>query len=73
LSDKFILMDLERTLKTGRCFYWNTGRRGYTNIIETAGRYSAEEAKQIEAEDLDETTLLLKEKQIEKIIGQLKR
>jgi hypothetical protein len=73
MSEKYILMDLERTLKTGRCFYWNTGRRGYTNVIETAGRYSFEEACEIEAQDLDDATVVLSEKHIQKILGQLKQ
>lgn len=56
----YYLVDLERSIPTGRLFYWKAGRRGYTDNLADAGIYQEDEALQIALDDLDKRTILIK-------------
>lgn len=64
-----VLMDLERTIGSGRAFYWRSNRHGYTTDIEEAGRFSDEAAEQILADDIDGFTVAIGVDEIEKILA----
>lgn len=63
-----ILLDLERTIKTGMATYWKPGKMGYTRELEKAGRYEDEIAEQIVKEDFDRRTVAIDEETVFKIL-----
>jgi predicted nucleotidyltransferase len=64
----YYLLDLERTVSTGVVFYWNPNKRGYTHIIEDAGKYTENEAIEIVEGDFDMRTIMIPETTVEKIL-----
>lgn len=57
--EDFLLMDLERTLTSGVPCFWKANRFGYTYVIDHAGKFSKELAKEIAENDLDQKTVLV--------------
>jgi hypothetical protein len=64
-----ILLDLERTIKTGRACYWKANKSGYTNEITEAGIYSHDKAVDIVRSDLDLLTVPLPEETVLKLLN----
>jgi phosphoribosyl-AMP cyclohydrolase len=62
------LIDLERSVGSGFVCYWRPNRRGYTTEISEAGKYIDVEAIRIVQSDLDNTTVMIRVDQVEKII-----
>lgn len=58
-TDKYYLIDLERTIKSGEVFYWCPNSRGYTKIREEAGEYSGKDARKKILGDLDGRTVAI--------------
>lgn len=52
-----VLLDLERTVKTGIAHYWKAGRRGYTTIDSEVGVYFIDEAQELVEKDFDKLTV----------------
>jgi len=55
--DLFVLIDLERSVKTGVTHYWRAHRKGYTTDPKEAGIYTEEEAVKAVESDIDGTTV----------------
>lgn len=55
----YYILDLERSLPTGRMFFWKGNKYGYTTQIKEAGIFPAEKAKEIAAADKDQRTVLI--------------
>lgn len=70
MEEKYILIDLERSLGTGRVHFWKLNRRGYTTAPGTAGKFSEGEAEQIATSDYDNRTVKVNEKDFKKILRQ---
>lgn len=68
MAKKCILMDLERSIRSGYVYYWKPNRMGYTSNLEEAGRYQEEEAKQIAESDFDKRTVVINQSIIDNII-----
>lgn len=63
-------MDLERTIGSGRTYYWKAHKRGYTTDLNEAGLYSEITANEIVESDFDNRTIMISEKVVEKIVKQ---
>jgi hypothetical protein len=61
-------MDLERTLSSGTPCYWKGNRYGYTYKIDHAGIFSKELAEEIAKNDMDQRTVLIPVKLVNKIL-----
>jgi len=57
--DLYVLIDLERGIKSGVMHYWRRDKRGYTTDPKEAGIYSEEEAVKAVESDMDGTTVKL--------------
>lgn len=57
--ERYLLMDLERTLAAGVPCYWKGNRHGYTYEIDYAGVFPKELAAEIAKSDFDERTVLV--------------
>jgi hypothetical protein len=57
--ERYLLMDLERTLISGVPCYWKSNRYGYTYEIEHAGIFSKDLAEEIAKNDYDQKTVLV--------------
>lgn len=57
--EKYLLMDLERTLLSGTPCFWKENRYGYTYVIDQAGIFSKELALEISKNDFDQKTVLV--------------
>lgn len=64
-----ILLDLERTIQTGKASYWKAHKRGYTNDITEAGNYSVKEAIELVETDLDHRTVFISDETIKNILN----
>lgn len=64
----YYLLDLERTIGTGRTFYWKANKRGYTNNVKEAGLYSEIAATEIVERDLDKRTVMVSEQTVKRIV-----
>lgn len=53
----YYLIDLERSIKSGRVFYWKPANRGYTPSLEEAGVYSEEESQKQIDKDFNKRTV----------------
>ena len=67
--DEFYLLDLERTIGMGRPFFWKRSRHGYTDTLRMAGIFSRKEAEKIAQLDLDNLTILIEKKIVQRIFG----
>ena len=66
--DLYVLIDLERGVKSGVTHYWRADKRGYTTDPKEAGIYSEEEAVRAVESDMDGTTVKLKLDKFEKLL-----
>lgn len=57
MEDRYVLLDLERTIGSGSAHYWKLNRHGYTQSIQEAGRFPKEVATKIAEEDFDKLTV----------------
>ena len=64
----FYLIDLERSIGSGRTTYWKAHKRGYTTVLEEAGKYSDIVAAEIVESDFDKRTVMVPESVVEKIL-----
>lgn len=62
-------MDLERTIGFGVPHYWKGNRHGYTTYLEDAGIFSKDFALRVVKSDHDNTTIMLNENLVFKIMG----
>lgn len=62
------LLDIERTILTGVPCFWKGSRHGYTYSITEAGLFSKEFAEKMCKQDIDQTTVLIEEKAVKKIL-----
>jgi hypothetical protein len=65
---KYILIDLERSIGTGRVHFWKQTKHGYTTIPAEAGRFDEVEAHKMAIEDFDSNTVPVADSQAEKIL-----
>jgi hypothetical protein len=66
---EYYLLDLERTVSTGRVFYWKGNRHGYTDSLKFAGIFTEDFAKRIVGRDRDQRTVMIDTRVIQKILG----
>jgi hypothetical protein len=66
----YVLIDLERTIGTGRTHYWKRNKHGYTTEPREAGRFSRTEAVVIVDDDFDQRTTVVSEDVVNKILEQ---
>lgn len=66
---QYFLMDLERTLANGRPYFWKGNRHGYTDSLIHAGSFTHDKAVQIAHHDFDNTTVMIDQKLVFKILG----
>ena len=69
MSDRFYLLDLERSLDYGRLFFWKSHKRGYTSALDQAGLYSKEMAIAIVKSDIDLSTIMISQSRVYRILG----
>ena len=69
MTERFYLLDLERSLDYGRLFFWKSNKRGYTHSLEQAGLYSQEMAISIVKSDIDLTTIMIAQSRANRILG----
>ena len=69
MVEEFYLLDLERTIGMGRPFFWKRNRHGYTDTLRMAGIFSRKEAEKIAQLDLDNLTILIEKKIVQRIFG----
>lgn len=65
---KYYLIDLERSIPTGRLFYWKQNRHGYTTKLDEAGLFPEDKASEIVENDFDERTIMISQRIIDKIM-----
>ena len=68
MSEKCVLVDLERSVKSGYITYWKPNKMGYTRNINEAGIYDNEQGKKIAAEDFDNRTVVINQSVIDNIL-----
>ncbi|MBO0959534.1 hypothetical protein J1P26_07280 [Neobacillus sp. MM2021_6] len=64
----YYLMDLERTISTGRTWFWKRNRHGYTQFLSQAGLFEEEEAQNIVTGDRDKRTIMIHRDTVDKIL-----
>jgi hypothetical protein len=69
MVEEFYLLDLERTIGMGRPFFWKRNRHGYTDALLMAGIFSRKEAEKIAQLDLNNLTILIEKKIVQRIFG----
>lgn len=68
MIEKYYLLDLERTIKSGVAHYWRANKQGYTSNLSEAGLYSKEIAFKIEKEDIDKRTVVISKSIVDNIL-----
>lgn len=63
------LLDLERTIATGKAHYWKGNKHGYTTEIRQAGKWKREFCESIIERDFYKDTILITEETAERILG----
>ena len=66
MAEKYVLIDLERSIGRGEVHYWKQ-RIGYTNNFSEVGLYTEEQAKGIVKSDFDNRTVAIKLSEVEQI------
>lgn len=66
---KFVLIDLERSIKTGATHYWKGNRNGYTVNVNDVGRYDEEHARQLILHDYERNTVGVSEQRFKQLAG----
>jgi hypothetical protein len=66
---EFVLIDLERSIKSSMLHYWKKSQRGYTMTPAEAGRFDAETAAEIIAGDVDKLTVGLEVNKLTELLG----
>lgn len=64
----FLLMDLERSLSTGRLFFWKGNKHGYTTEAKEAGVFDWIKANEICSADKDLRTVLIPVEVVQRIL-----
>jgi hypothetical protein len=62
-----VLLDLERTIISGKAHYWKPNKMGYTTDIAAAGRYPESLANQIANDDIENKTVVIPQSLIDNI------
>jgi len=62
---KCVLIDLERSIRTGVVYYWKKNRFGYTTNLQEAGWFEEAEADAIVQEDVHKTTVKVSEQTVQ--------
>ena len=68
--EKYLLLDLERTLLSGVPAYWKGNKHGYTYEIEHAGIFEEQAATLIVESDKDNATVKVPMKLVLKVLGE---
>lgn len=68
MNKKCVLIDLERSIKTGYVTYWKPNKMGYTRDLNKAGWYDEVTANQLVEEDFDKRTVAVSEFVIDNIL-----
>jgi len=66
----YYLLDLERTIASGRTWFWKRNRYGYTQFLSQAGLFEEEEVRNIVTSDFDNRTIMIHAETVEKILNQ---
>lgn len=69
----FYLLDLERTLLTGVPCFWKGNRHGYTYSITEAGVFSKDFAEKLCKQDIDERTVMISERAVQKVLESISK
>lgn len=67
----FYLLDLERTITTGKAFYWKQNKHGYTQDLNEAGLFSGSEANRIKINDCDKFTIAIHRSIVDKLLKEV--
>jgi ADP-glucose pyrophosphorylase len=70
IDGKFYLLDLERTIRTGKSWYWKANRHGYTQYISQAGRFTEDDAQKIADADYTNMTIIIPEEKVDRIMNE---
>lgn len=65
----FILIDLERSVQSGKVHYWKANNRGYTTDLNFAGLYTAKETSDAILGDIDKRTVSISKENIDKLMS----
>jgi hypothetical protein len=66
----YYLLDLERTIASGKTWYWKRNRHGYTQLLSQAGLFDEDEARNLVTSDYNKRTIMIAEKTVEDILNQ---
>lgn len=64
----FYLLDLERTILSGRAHFWKRSKHGYVTDLAEAGLFNGIEAHKIIVEDHDNRTMMIHKTIVENIL-----
>lgn len=67
-SNRYYLVDLDRSSSTGVVYYWKPYRHGYTPILSEAGLYGEKESYDLECSDFDKSTLRIPKDLLHRVI-----
>jgi len=68
MEDKYILIDLERTLGTGMVHFWKQNKFGYTKTPREAGEFNHKDASREFLKDYDNQTIAFPVDEFKKIL-----
>jgi hypothetical protein len=66
---QYVLIDLERSIKSSMVHYWKKNQRGYTMTPGEAGKYEEAQAAEIVAGDLDRVTIAIEFNKLTALLG----
>ena len=69
MEERYYIIDLERTIKNDRVYYWKAARRGYTTDLAEAGLYSKAEAEDLVKSDFDHFTVCISQLKRQDLAG----
>lgn len=69
MGKEYVLIDLERTVKSSLLHYWKKNNRGYTMTPGEAGRYDEAQALDIVSNDFDKVTIALEVNKLTELLG----
>lgn len=68
-AQEVLLIDLERSIQSGRLHYWKDNKMGYTTDVYDAGRYDGVVAVKEVMEDVDRRTISIPMSNVVRILG----
>jgi hypothetical protein len=66
----YYLLDLERSIVSGKTWYWKRNRHGYTQLLSQAGLFDEDEARNLVTSDVNKRTIMIAEETVEDILNQ---